>query len=193
MFNNVIRFGGYSGTSNRPKRADTVFKSVCKSLGYRVDKRRLPRSQGRGYVWFIDPTSWDFISTITEKRRLMRKSVQSKQTDVLKIDNYVIPDPESIYNNKYQIEDRSVAIKNNWTQLVTTAIDGLPIDIDWAVDALRDDERDWFINEDLPVPALTTTLIGIYISEFLCNITPADLDILKNRMRIPWTQLRSVI
>ena len=188
MFNNVVRFGGYSGTSNRPKRADTVFKSVCKSLGYRVDKRRLPRSQGRGYVWFIDPTSWDFISTITEKRRLMRKSVQSKQTDVLKIDNFVIPDPESIYNNKYKIEDHSVAVKNNWTQLVTTAIDGLPIDVNWAVDVLRDDERDWFINEDLPIPALTTTLIGIYISEFLCNITPADLDILKNRMRIPWSQ-----
>lgn len=186
MFNNVIRFGGYAGTKNKPKRADTVFKSVCKALGYKVDKRRLPRSQGRGYVWFIDAESWSFVSNITEQRKNKGKSIQPKKMEMLKEDQLMIPDLRSIYNNKYQIEDHPV--EHNWTQLVTTAIDGLPIDINWAIDVLRDDERDWFINEDLPIPALTTTLIGIYISEFLCNITPADLDILKNRMRIPWSQ-----
>ena len=46
MFNNVNRFGGYAGTKNKPKRADTVFNAVLQGLGYKVDKRRLTRSQG---------------------------------------------------------------------------------------------------------------------------------------------------
>lgn len=46
VFNNVIRFGGYVGTKNKPKRADTVFNDFTKALGYKVDKRRLTRSQG---------------------------------------------------------------------------------------------------------------------------------------------------
>lgn len=181
MFNNVIRFGGYAGTKNKPKRADAVFKAVCKALGYKVDKRRLPRSQGRGYVWFIDAESWSFISYITEQRKNKSKAIQAKQIEMLKDDREVILDLRSIYNNKYQIEDHSV--ENNWTQLVTTAIKDLPIDIQWAIDALKDDEREWFINEHLPVQALTKTLIGIYITEFIGTIEMKEYEMLKNRMR----------
>ena len=181
MFNNVIRFGGYAGTKNKPKRADTVFKAVCKALGYKVDKRRLPRSQGRGYVWFIDYDSWVFISNITEQRKKVGKETQAKRVEMIKEDLQVIPDLRSIYNNKYKIEDHQD--QPTWNNLVQTAIDGLPIELDWAIDVLHDYEREWFINQHLPVQALTTTLIGIYITEYLGSITPTNLDILKNRMR----------
>lgn len=181
MFNNVIRFGGYAGTKNKPKRADAVFKAVCKALGYKADKRRLPRSKGRGYVWFIDSESWRFIHKITEQRKNLGKSIKPKQVEILKEDQKTIPDLGSIYNNKYQIEDRSIA--QRWTDLITTAIEGLPIDFNWAVDVLCDDEREWFINEHLPVQALTITLIGIYITEFIGTIETTEYEILKNRMR----------
>lgn len=181
MFNNVIRFGGYAGTKNKPKRADAVFKAVCKALGYKADKRRLPRSKGRGYVWFIDSESWRFIHKITEQRKNLGKSIKPKQVELLKEDQKAIPDLGSIYNNKYQIEDRSIA--QRWTDLITTAIAGLPIDFNWAVDVLRDDERDWFINEHLPIKVLTTTIIRIYITEYIGAIEPTDLVILKNRLR----------
>lgn len=182
MFNNVIRFGGYAGTKNKPKRPDTVFKSVCKALGYKTDKRRLPRSQGRGYVWFIDSDSWQFISNITEQRKKSGKTQQAKYLEIIKPDHNdrVIPDLGSIYNNRYQIEDHQTP--PTWNDLVATAIDGLPIDINWAIEVLRDDEREWFVNEHLPIQVLTNTLIRIYITEYLGAITPQDLDVLKQRM-----------
>ena len=180
MFNNVIRFGGYAGTKNKPKRADTVFKAVCHALGYKVDKRRLPRSLGRGYVWFIDSESWLFISKITEQRKETGKTVQAKHIDMIEKDLKVIPDLETNNNNKYQIEDHQTHL--SWTELVTIAIEGLPIDINWAIEVLHDDEREWFINQHLPIQALTNTLIGIYISEYLGAIKHTDLDMLKKRM-----------
>lgn len=180
MFNNVIRFGGYAGTKNKPKRADTVFKAVCHALGYKVDKRRLPRSLGRGYVWFIDSESWSFISKITELRKETGKTVQAKHIDMIEKDLKVIPDLETNNNNKYQIEDHQTHL--SWTELVTIAIEGLPIDINWAIEVLHDDEREWFINQHLPIQALTNTLIGIYISEYLGAIKHTDLDMLKKRM-----------
>lgn len=177
MFNNVIKFGGYSDTKNKQKRSDVLFKSICKSLGYKVDKRRLPRSKGRGYVWFIDAESWSFISNITERRKDKGKSINAKS--MKNKDHDMIPDFGSIYNNKNKNEDHS--IKNDWTQIVTTAIKDLPIDLEWAINVLNDEEREWFINENLHINYLTITFINIYITEFLVTIKTSDLNILKER------------
>lgn len=180
MFNNVIRFGGYAGTKNKPKRADTVFKAICKANGYKVDKRRLPRSQGRGYVWFIDVQSWQFISLITDKRKEMNKTTGAKNNQILKTDQKVIPDLISIYNNKIKIEDQKDL---KWNNMISEALKGLPIDKEWAKEVLTDAERDFFIDDDLPIFALTNTLIGIYMAEFLGNIPIVDLELFKKRMR----------
>ncbi|WP_392563230.1 plasmid replication protein, CyRepA1 family (plasmid) [Orbus sturtevantii] len=180
MFNNVIRFGGYTGTKNKPKRADTVFKAICKSHGYKINKRRLPRSQGRGYVWFIDSESWQFISSITDNRKKMNKSTSAKNNQNLKTEHEVIPDLISIYNNKNKIEDQKDL---KWANILSAALEDLPISKDWVEEVLTDVERDFFIDDDLPVWALTNTIIGIYMSEFLGDISQDHLEIFKNRMR----------
>lgn len=182
MFNNVVRFSGSLGTKNKPKRADTVFRAICKAHGYEVDKKRLPRSQGRGYVWFITTDSWLFIKEVVNNRNKAGKSTHAKAMQILEADLKVIPDLIFKYNNKNKIEDHEKDLK--WGNMVKEALVGLPIDIAWATEVLSFNEKALFIDDDLPIFTLTNTLIGIYMAEYMAELSLADLDLLKKRMRV---------
>ncbi|ENG6269780.1 hypothetical protein ABU553_003745 [Yersinia enterocolitica] len=174
-FNSVLRFGGYISQKGKPKRPETVFRQVCEAFGYSTDKRRLPRSQGLGYVWSINPESWSFIHDILARRSEVSLSFCNDKLEVP-----VAAEPDLTCGSNIDIRSQVGSLDNTAATAIKPieeACAGLPIPFVWIRAALTLEEFKSLAM--LPVRLIQATISGLYMSENMDQLTAGQYADLK--------------
>ncbi|EMN6592020.1 hypothetical protein WBU38_005357 [Escherichia coli] len=174
-FNSVLRFGGYISQKGKPKRPETVFRQICEAFGYSTDKRRLPRSQGLGYVWSINSESWSFIHDI-----LARRSDASLSFCNDKLEVPVAAEPDLTCGSDIDIRSQVGSLDNTAATAIKPieeACAGLPIPLGWIRAALTLEEFKQLAM--LPVRLIQATISGLYMSEHMDQLTAGQYAELK--------------
>ena len=161
-FNNVLRFGGYINPKGRPKRPETVFKQVCEAFGYATTKRRLPRSQGLGYVWSIVPDSWLFIHGILERRAASSLYFVQIKLDV-PISEAADLDCGSYIDIGSQFGSPHSSFIDDAVCVVEDAISAMPVPLEWLRQALS--EQELVQLAAMPARLIQATVAGLFMTD----------------------------
>ncbi|ODK50822.1 hypothetical protein BFC94_24755 [Salmonella enterica subsp. enterica serovar Kentucky] len=161
-FNNVLRFGGYINPKGRPKRPETVFKQICESFGYATQKRRLPRSQGLGYVWSIVPASWEFIHGILARRAEASLSFVQMKLDVATVEIADL-DCRSTIDIGSQSGSPDTAFTDAMLATIHEAISSMPVPLEWVRSALSREELAQL--SAMPPRLIQATVAGLFMAD----------------------------
>ncbi|KKZ18090.1 hypothetical protein AAY84_12105 [Serratia marcescens] len=185
LFNTVIKVSGYlsQNEDDAPKRPETVFRDICKSMGLKTNKRRLRLSEARngprGSAWSITPESWEFIQGILERRAEAglsffdnKRSARTEVSDPTCGSNIYI---ESKVGSPDTPPQTSVLPE---VAAIQDAVQGTPIPLDWAKGALSATEFKKLL--EWPLNLVRKTLAGLYLTENMHTLSPNELSALNN-------------
>ncbi|EHG3868808.1 hypothetical protein J1K84_004591, partial [Salmonella enterica subsp. enterica serovar 4,[5],12:b:-] len=175
-FNNVLRFGGYINPKGRPKRPETVFKQICESFGYATQKRRLPRSQGLGYVWSIVPASWEFIHGILARRAEASLSFVQMKLDVATAEIADL-DCRSTIDIRSQVGSADTTFIDSTLTTIEEAIAAMPVPFAWLRTTLTIDELVQLAT--MPPRLIQATVAGLFMADNMTQLSDGQYNELK--------------
>lgn len=175
-FNNVLRFGGYINPRGRAKRPETVFKQICESFGYSTQKRRLPRSQGLGYVWSIERESWEFIHGILARRAESSLSFVHMKLDVAAPEASDL-DCRSSIDIGSQSGSPETPFIDAAALTVEEAIAPMPVPFAWVRTALSREEIVQLAT--MPPRLIQATVAGLFMADNIGQLSSGEYDELK--------------
>lgn len=175
-FNNVLRFGGYINPKGKPKRPETVFKQICEAFGYATTKRRLPRSQGLGYVWSIIPESWEFIHGILARRAEASLSFVQMKLDVGAPETADL-DCGSHIDIGSQVGSPETEFNEAAATTVEEAITSMPVPFAWVRTALSREELAYLAT--MPPRLIQATVAGLFMAENIDALSAGEYDELR--------------
>ncbi|MJN99573.1 hypothetical protein DNX92_23720 [Salmonella enterica subsp. enterica] len=175
-FNNVLRFGGYINPKGRPKRPETVFKQICESFGYATQKRRLPRSQGLGYVWSIVPASWEFIHGILARRAEASLSFVQMKLDVATAEIADL-DCRSTIDIRSQVGSADTTFIDSTLTTIEEAIAAMPVPFAWLRTTLTIEELVQLAT--MPPRLIQATVAGLFMADNMTQLSDGQYNELK--------------
>lgn len=175
-FNNVLRFGGYINPKGRQKRPETVFKQVCEAFGYATQKRRLPRSQGLGYVWSIVPESWEFIHSILARRAEASLSFVHMKLDVGAPEEADLDCRSTIDLRSQSGSDETAFIEATLTT-IEEAIAAMPVPFAWLRTTLTPEELAQLAT--MPLRLIQATVAGLFMADNIGQLSDGQYNELK--------------
>lgn len=170
MFNNVLRFGGYSSKKTKPKQPSAIFKQICEAVGLEAARRRTARSEGLQWVWSVTPASYAFVANVLALRAedgqtfFAMKPVQPSTAE---------SDPDFsdyIYTDKKLGSPDLPAMAG--LDAVEEAVTNTPVPFAWVRDVLTGPELAQLAA--MPLKLIRATLAGLYLTDNMGAISPAE-------------------
>ncbi|WP_220456004.1 hypothetical protein, partial [Vibrio rotiferianus] len=186
VFNNICTLWGGRLDKYGKKRPTDLFKLVSEQLGLEADNRRLPRSEGRGVVWFIDPHSWTKMDNRNEKRKAAHvtsyelESLENTSLQVIHDMNNISIYNETNVDHNDHVENTTITTRTPWNQLLNTATKLVGVPIEWAKGLLNEEEQAIFTSGKMKLRHLCMVLRDQYMMDKGYELTSGEYQRLKN-------------
>ena len=175
VFNNVLRFGGYSSKKAKPKQPAAVFKQICEAVGLEAAKRRQTRSEGLKYVWSISPESFAFVTDV-----LARRAQDGQTFFALKQQQTPKAEGDLDFSGYIYMDQKSGSLDLPATAglaAVEEAVTNTPVPFAWVRNVLTRAELAQLAA--MPLKLIRATLSGLYLAENIGNLDAGDYQELK--------------
>lgn len=175
VFNNVLRFGGYSSKKGKPKQPAAVFKQICEAVGFEAAKRRQTRSEGLKYVWSVSPESFAFVSDV-----LARRAQDGQTFFALKSEQNVPAKGDLDFSVDIYMDQKSGSPDLPATAgfaAVEEAITNTPVPFAWVRNVLTGTELAQLAA--MPLRLIRATLSGLYLAENMGSLDNGCYEELK--------------
>ena len=186
VFNNICALWGGRLDKYGKKRPTDLFKLVSEQLGLEADNRRLPRSEGRGVVWFIDPHSWTQMDNRNEKRKAAHvtsyelESLENTSLQVIHDMNNISIYNETNVDHNDHVGNTTINTQTPWNQLLNTATNLVGVPIEWAKELLNEEEQAIFTSGKMKLRHLCMVLRDQYMMFKGYELTSGEYQRLKN-------------